>query len=94
MLLAVGSDILKLKSLGQLHIQLNGTALPGSSQAVLKMEVKLRAVERAVALVDNIALAHLGDCFLEGVLCKFPIFLVAHVIVRHGAQLDLVGQAE
>ena len=94
MLLAVGSDILKLESLGQLHIQLNGAALPRSSQAVLKMEVKLRAVERAVALVDNIALAHLGDGFLEGVLRKLPVLLVAHMIVGHGAQLDLVGQAE
>ena len=58
------------------------------------MEVQLRAVERAVALVDNVALAHLGDGFLQRLLRELPILLVAHMIVGHGGQLYLIGQAE
>ena len=58
------------------------------------MEVELRTVKRAVALVDDILLAHLSDGFLEGVLRKLPVGLVAHVVVGHGGKLDLIRQAE
>ena len=58
------------------------------------MEVQLRAVERAVACVDGKALAHLGDSRAQRILRETPVLLVADVIVRHGRQLDGVGQAE
>ena len=56
-LLAVCAGVLKLETLGQLHIQLDGAALPGTADGVRQMEVQLRAVERAVALVDDVVLA-------------------------------------
>ena len=93
-LFAVCAHILELEALGKLHIELDGAALPCASQRVLKVEVELRAVEGSVALVDDIALAHLGDGFLKGVLGKLPVGLVAHVILGHGGKLDLVWQAE
>ena len=67
-LLAVRAGVLKLEALGQLHVELDGAALPGTAEGVLKMEVQLRAVECAVALIDNVALAHLGDGFLQRLL--------------------------
>ena len=57
---AVRAGVLQLKALGKLHVELDRAALPGTAEAVGQMEVQLRAVERAVALVDDVALAHLG----------------------------------
>ena len=93
-LLTVGPGVLQLEALRQLHIQLDGAALPGAAQGVLEMEVQLGAVEGAVPLVDDVALAHLGDGLFQSLLGEFPILLVPHVILRHGGQLYLVGQAE
>ena len=59
-LLAVRAGVFQLKALGQLHVELDRAALPGTAEAVRQMEVELRAVERAVALVDDVGLAHLG----------------------------------
>ena len=58
------------------------------------MEVQLGAVEGAVALVDDEVLAHLADGLFQGVLANSQVLLVADVILRHGGQLDLIGQAE
>ena len=94
MLFTVCSHILKLETLGKLHIELNSAALPGTAEGVLKVEVEFRTVECAVALVYDILLAHLGDGFLEGVLGKLPVSLVAHMVVGHGGKLYLIGQSE
>ena len=59
-LLAVCAGVFKLKALRQLHIQLDGAALPGTADGVRQMEVELRTVERAVTLVDHVVLANLG----------------------------------
>ena len=84
MLLAVRTGVFKLEALGQLHIELDGAALPCSAERIGQMEVELRSVECAVALVDNKVLAHLGDRRLEGLRCEIPVFFVAHVILGHG----------
>ena len=54
------------------------------------MEVQLRAVERAVTGVDDEVLAHLGDGRLQRILSELPVLLVAHVVLGHGGQLDLI----
>ena len=41
----------QVKSLRQLEVKLDGTALPGSSDRIFQMEVDLRSIECAVALV-------------------------------------------
>ena len=51
---AVSTHVLCLKPLGQLEVQLDGAALPGSADGILQMEVDLRAVEGAVSLVDHV----------------------------------------
>ena len=58
------------------------------------MEVQLRAVERAVTGVDDEVLAHLGDGRLQRILSELPVLLVAHVVLGHGGQLNLIRQAE
>ena len=59
------------------------------------MEVELRAVERAVALVDDIVLADLSDRLCEGLRsANCQSSSLAHVVLRHGGQLDLIGQTE
>ena len=93
-LLAVCAGVLKLEALGQLHIQLDGAALPGTTDGIRQMEVQLGAVECAVALVDNVVLANLGDGLCKGLFRKLPVLQFAHVILRHGGQLDLIGQTE
>ena len=56
---AVFAYIAHVEFFRHLEVQLNGAALPGTADAVLQMEVDLRAVERAVALVDNVFEAEL-----------------------------------
>ena len=92
--LAVLADVLQLKAFGHLEVQLDGAALPGAAQRISQMEVQLRAVERAVTGVDDEVLAHLGDGRLQRILGEPPVLLVAHVVVGHSGQLDLIRQAE
>ena len=93
-LLAISADILKVKALGHLHIQLDRAALPGAAEAVFQMEVDLRAVERTVALVDDIGLAKLVERGDEAVCRNLPLLVRADVILRHGGQLHVVLEAE
>ena len=93
-LLAVGADILEVKALGHLHVELDGTALPGAAEAVFQMEVDLRAVERAVALVDDIGLAELVERGDKAVGRDFPLLVRADMVLRHGGQLHMVLEAE
>ena len=50
--LSVLAHIFEVEALRQLEVELNGAALPRPADAVFKVEVDLRAVEGAVALVD------------------------------------------
>ena len=93
-LLAVLAHVFQFKPLRHLEVQLNGAALPGPAQGVGQVEVQLGPVEGAVAGVEDKVLAHLLDGGLEGLLGKLPHLLLAHVVLGHGGQLDLVGQAE
>ena len=93
-LFAVRAGVLQLKALGKLHVELDRAALPGTAEAVGQMEIELRAVERAVALVDDVALAHLGHGGLERFGGEIPVLHIAHVILGHRGDLDLVAQAE
>ena len=73
--LIVCADVGEVKSLGQVHIKLDGTALPCSAEAIAYMEVDLRAVERAVAFIDDIGLAYLVKRALQSVGSKLPHFV-------------------
>ena len=91
---AILSHILKLEVEGHLEVQLNGAALPGTTQAVTQVEVNLRAVERAVALVDDIGHAQLLQGRFQAVGRILPVLVGAHRILRAGGQLDKVFKAE
>ena len=93
-LAAVAGGILQIKAAGQLIVQLNGAALPGTAQRVLNVEVQLGAVERAVAGVHHILLADGGNGVGQSVLCLLPVLPGADVVLGHGGQFDLVGQAK
>ena len=77
-----------------MHIQLDRAALPGAAEAVFQMEVDLRAIERTVALVDDIGLAKLVERGDEAVCRNLPLLVRANVILRHGGQLHVVLEAE
>ena len=49
---AVGVHVLQVKVERHLEVELDGTALPGTAERILQVEVDLGAVEGAVALVD------------------------------------------
>ena len=67
-LLVVRAHVLQLEALGELGVELDGAALPGAAQGVGQVEVQLGAVEGAVALVDHVGLAHLGDGLFQDCL--------------------------
>ena len=94
MLLAVLAHVLELEALGHLEVQLDGAALPGPANAVGEVEVELRAIEGAVSLVDLIGLAQLLDGGFQRGLSHAPGGFVAHVVLGHGGELDLVAQGE
>ena len=45
--------VLEVEVERHLEVELHGAALPGASERIFQMEVDLRAVEGAVALVDH-----------------------------------------
>src|SRR5262249_62243964 len=49
---AVGRDVLQLEPFRKLEIQLERRALPLAAQRILDLEIDLRPVERAAALID------------------------------------------
>jgi hypothetical protein len=57
MFLVVGAHIFEVEVLGLRVVELNGRALPLPADRIGDVEIYLRSVERAVALVDRV-----GDC--------------------------------
>ena len=82
-LFAVGTRVFKIKSLGKLEVKLNSTALPGSAEGILNMEVKLRTIESAVSRIQFIFLADGSNCIRKRIFCLFPIFARSDVVFRH-----------
>ena len=54
MLLAVFADISHIEAFRHEHIELDCTALPGTADGILDVEIELRTVEGAVAFVNLI----------------------------------------
>ena len=91
---AVLGDVIQAKVERHLEVELNRAALPGASQAVAQVEVDLRAVERAVALVDDIRHVELLQRLNQAVGRRLPILIAAHAVLRAGGKLDEVIKAE
>ena len=93
-LFPVGAGIGQVEALGQVHVQLNGAALPGTANAVLQVEVDLGAVEGAVALVDHVVHAQLVQSALEAVGGLGPHLVGADGVFRPGGQLHVIFKAK
>ena len=94
MLLAVRPDVGKVKALGQVHVQLDGAALPGAADGILEVEVDLRAVEGAVALVDHVFHAQIVQRALQAVGGLRPHLVRADGVLRAGGQFDVILEAK
>ena len=77
-----------------LESQLDGSALPGSSDAVLQVEVDLRAVECAVPLIYHVGQSQLIEGASESLCCKFPVLVASHAVLRSRGELYMVLEAE
>src|SRR5699024_7563020 len=60
MLFAVSTHVGDVEALGHLEVYLDGTALPGTADAVMQVEVDLRAIEGTVALIDLVGRSRLS----------------------------------
>ena len=80
----------------KLEVQLNRSALPLSAERILNLQVDLRSVESAVALVDFKAAftVLVGENLLESCLRAIPDFDVTHEVIRARGELSAVGHAE
>ena len=58
------------------------------------MEVNLRAVECAVALIDNIVKAKVLEGASKSICCDFPILITSHGILRTGGKLYMIFKSE
>ena len=91
---AVHIDVLQVEVQRHLEVQLNRAALPGTAEAVAQVEVNLRAVERAVALVDDVGHTELFQRGFEAVGRILPVLVRTHRIRRTGGQFDEIIEAE
>ena len=94
MTLVISTDVLSFKALRKLEVELNGSALPGTSDGILKVEVDLGTVEGTVALVYNVLKAELVKSFSQAVGCHFPIFLATHAVFGSGGKLNVIFESE
>ena len=94
MLLAILADVRQVELLRHLHVVLDRTALPRTADRILEVEVDLRAVERAIALIDDVVEAAVLEGLAQAVRREFPVLIRAHGIIRARRELGDVRQAE
>ena len=93
-LCAVFICVSKVKSFRKVHIKLNCTTLPCSSDGVLKMEVDLRSVECSVTFVYNIVDSHIFKGASKAVCCLLPSFIASHAVLRTCRKLNMIFESE
>ena len=94
MLFAVLTNIGEIKLLGQTHVELDRAALPRTSDGVTQVEVDLRAVKRAVSLIDDIVQTAVVQCLLQAIRRHLPHLICAHRVLGARRELCLVRQSE
>ena len=93
-LCAVLADVGHVKLLRHLEVELDRAALPGTADAVLEVEVDLRAVEGAVAGVEFVGRAGLLERLFEALFGEIPELRVAHRVLGARGELHIVFKAE
>ena len=91
LLLAVGVNVGEIEVLGHLEVQLNGAALQNATQRVLQVEVDLRTVEGAVALVDDIVHAKLSSAVLGAGLRASQSLVRTHQVIPGRVEAQVMG---
>ena len=92
---AVFFNISQIKSLRQIHVQLNGTALPFSSQRILDMEIQLRTIECSVSRIHLIILSCMNAGICQCFFTLLPNRQISNVFLfRTCRKLDAIAQSE
>lgn len=91
---AVGVHVLQVKVERHLEVELNSTALPGTTERILQVEVDLGAVEGAVALVDLVVHAQLLQSGAQALLGASPVLIRTHGVLGAGGKLNVVLKAK
>ena len=94
LLRAVVVGVLQVEVERHLEVELHGAALPGATERIFQMEVDLRAVEGAVALVDLVRHIEPLEGGLQAAFCRCPVLVGAHGIVGTGGKFHMVFEAE
>ncbi len=92
--LAVASHVLEAEPLGQLEVELDGSALPGPSDGIFKVEVELGSVERTVSLVDDVGDVHRFDGVPESGGGVLPVLVGSHGVLGPGGEFDVILESE
>ena len=84
----VGADVAAAEPLGLLAVELDGAHLPRPAERVAHVQVDLRPVERAVALVDAVLEAAAVERGAQRALGEVPLLVAAEPVLRPGRQLE------
>ena len=76
------------KRCGMLAVELDRAHLPGPAERVVHVEVDLRPVERAVALVERVLEPSPLERCAESALGEVPLLVAAEPVLRPGRQLE------
>lgn len=90
----VGVHVLQVKVERHLEVKLHGTALPGTAERVLQVEVDLGAVEGAVALVDFVVHVQLLQSGTQTLLGACPVLVRTHGVLGAGGKLNVILKAK
>ena len=71
----ISVDIAEVEPLWKAHIQLNGTALPGTAQSVLDVKIDFGAVKGAIPLVEPVVSAISVQSSPQSFRGHFPLFV-------------------
>ncbi|EKD61350.1 MAG: hypothetical protein ACD_54C00275G0001 [uncultured bacterium] len=86
---AVFADKFRIQPVRQVEIGLEGAALPFAANRVGQFEIELRAVERAIALVDLVGQFQPLNRGFQRVFGLVPHLVRAHAHIRAGGKLDV-----
>lgn len=76
------------------HIQLDRATLPGTANGITQMEINLRAIECAIAFIDDILQATMLQGITQCIRRLFPDLVRAHGIIRTRGKLCRIGKTE
>ena len=92
--LTICSCVFQFESLWKLHIQLDSSALPCSSDRVCQMEVDLRSVECSVSFIYHIVKTKVIKRTTKTFCCKFPVFITSHTVFRTCGKFYVIFESE